>query len=198
VKETSKAFRRRIKDPFWDDVFVGRGLDIGSGGDPLKGNWWGKVVSVDTFDRKDGDAQDILRYLLEKKGYYDFVHSSNCLEHMADPEKAIIQWFDLVRPGGHLVITVPDEDLYEQGVWPSRWNKGHRHSFTIWKRSSWNREASINIVELLPGLAGHVIRRLQIADSGYDRTRTGVDQTMPRDGAEAFIELVVQKLAPSA
>ena len=45
---------------------------------------------------------------------YDFVHSSHCLEHMRDPARAMHNWLRILKPGGHLVCLVPDEDLYEQ------------------------------------------------------------------------------------
>lgn len=40
------------------------------------------------------------------------------------------------RPGGHLVVTAPDEDLCEHGPWPSRFNGDHKWSFTIHKPQS--------------------------------------------------------------
>jgi len=192
MRETSKAYRRRVKDPFWDEVFVGRGLDIGSGDDPFLSEWWEGVVSVETFDRQDGNAEEILRFPKGRKGAYDFVHSSNCLEHMSRPRDALLQWLALLRPGGHLVLTVPDEDLYEQGVWPSRWNRDHKYTFTIWKAESWS-EMSVNVAEMLAGLDGYHVRRLQVVDTGYDRSKRGVDQTRRSDGAEAFLEVVIRR-----
>ena len=49
---------------------------------------------------------------------FDFVFSSHCLEHMQDPVKcpSLRDWWQLVRPGGVLIVIVPDEDLYEQGI----------------------------------------------------------------------------------
>ena len=40
MQETTKAYRRRADDSFWDDIFVGRGLDIGPGNDPFLSKWW--------------------------------------------------------------------------------------------------------------------------------------------------------------
>jgi hypothetical protein len=45
---------------------------------------------------------------------------------MHDPEAALRQWWALVRPGGYLVVVVPHEDLYEQGMWPSAFNSDHK------------------------------------------------------------------------
>jgi len=39
---------------------------------------------------------------------YDFVLSSHCLEHVANPLAALREWHRVVRPGGHLVLLLPD------------------------------------------------------------------------------------------
>ena len=80
-------------------------------------------------------------------GRFDFVHSSHTLEHMQDPRIALANWARIVKPGGYLIITVPDEDLYEHGHWPSRYNPDHLWSFTICKAAS-TMPKSINVVDL--------------------------------------------------
>lgn len=39
---------------------------------------------------------------------YDFVLSSHCLEHVANPLAALKEWFRITRPGGWLVLALPD------------------------------------------------------------------------------------------
>lgn len=41
-------------------------------------------------------------------GAYDFVASSHCLEHVADPLGALDEWRRVTRRGGHLVLVLPD------------------------------------------------------------------------------------------
>jgi len=41
---------------------------------------------------------------------------------MRDLQYALREWFQLVKPGDHLIVIVPDEDLYKQGYFPSRFN----------------------------------------------------------------------------
>ena len=91
ARETTKAFERRKNDPFWNEVFVGDGIDIGSGDDPFCKEWFPSIRSVRLFDMSDGDAQYIARYV--RGGSLDFVHSSNCLEHMGSPIGALAGWF---------------------------------------------------------------------------------------------------------
>lgn len=41
-------------------------------------------------------------------GAYDFVITSHCLEHLANPLAALHEWRRVTRPGGHLILIVPD------------------------------------------------------------------------------------------
>ena len=41
---------------------------------------------------------------------YDFVISSNCLEHVANPLKALSEWRRVIRPGGHLLLVLPRKE----------------------------------------------------------------------------------------
>jgi SAM-dependent methyltransferase len=53
-------------------------------------------------------------------GAYDFVLSSNCLEHVANPLKALFEWKRVMRPGGALVLVLPNKAS----------NFDHRRPFT--------------------------------------------------------------------
>jgi SAM-dependent methyltransferase len=44
---------------------------------------------------------------LLRDGSYDFVISSHCLEHLANPLKALREWRRIVRPGGYLILVLP-------------------------------------------------------------------------------------------
>ena len=135
----------------------GRILDIGAGLDPITKN---AVV----FDKPQGDAQEIQRFFPENS--FDTVFSSHCLEHMMDPISAITKWYSLVKPGGHLIVIVPDEDLYEQGHFPSIFNQDHKATFTLSKSKSWSPE-SINCLALCLKLGGKIKYLAQQSDD-YD------------------------------
>lgn len=126
--EMSKANVRRAKDwRYANRWFVGKGLDIGCGTDPLKvdnQDGFFQIASIDGYDKElgNGDAQ-ILTEIPDAK--YDFVVSSHCLEHMINPEVALRNWLRVVKSSGFLVITVPDWDLYEHRHWPSKFNVHH-------------------------------------------------------------------------
>jgi hypothetical protein len=98
----------------------------------------------------------------------------------------------VLKPGGHLVITIPDEDLYEQGVWPSTHNRGHRASFTIQKATSWS-QASINVLDLVRDLGPAAdLRKLQVLDHTFRYDLPRFDQTLTPIG-ECGIELIIRK-----
>src|SRR5664279_2686764 len=147
---------------------AGRGIDIGCGPDPVK-------PDARRFDLEDGDANVASQYV---KAQFDFVYSSHCLEHMHDPRMTILDWWKLVKPGGYLFVVVPDEDLYEQGVFPSRFNDDHKATFTITKSKSWSPK-SINVLELANSLPGGQLVSLQLQDAGYDRSLTSFSRVAP-------------------
>ncbi len=137
---------------------TGRGIDIGCGRDPI-------VPNVRCFDVGDGDANRITDFVQER---FDFVFASHCLEHMHDPRATLLDWWKLVEPGGHIYFLVPDEDLYEQGVFPGQFNKDHKATFTISKTKSWS-PLSINVLELARSLPRGSLVSLELQDIGYDR-----------------------------
>lgn len=192
MKECSKSIQRRLADSnFLRRYFVGDGLDIGGKPDPLllyKG-LFPLMSSIRTWDWEDGDAQ-FLKGIPD--GSLSFVHSSHCLEHLADPAEGLRNWLRVVREGGYLVITVPDEDMYEQGVFPSTFNRDHKWTFTMFKSKSWS-DRSINLLEMVRelGAAAEVVRIEQLS-ANYRFELPRFDQTLT-PVAECGIELVIRK-----
>lgn len=190
--------------------FAGTVLDIGCGPDKI-------VPHARGFDLHDGDANTIDECVAER---FDMVFSSHCLEHMHDPTDAIQRWWRLVSKGGRMIVIVPDEDLYEQGVFPSRFNGDHKATFTVSKRRSWSPR-SYNVLELAGQLPDARILRCELQDEAYDRTRmtfgirragkvdkpiklflkqrlyrhVALDQTRGEPGALAQVFLAVEKLS---
>lgn len=176
----------KTRDTFTDDekekFFSGTGIDIGCGKDPF-------MPHFARFDKHNGDANNIRHFVRQQ---FDCVVSFHCLEHMYNPYKTIQDWFSLVKKGGYMVIAVPDEDLYEQGVFPpSRFNRDHKWTFTIQKESSWNL-FSINVVDLLKLLDNKEVIKLEVQDKGYNYKIKNIDQTALY-GAMAQILFVVKK-----
>ena len=196
MKECSKSIGRRLADVnFTSRYFIGHGLDLGGKPDPLAlyAELFGRMESVRTWDWEDGDAQ-FLESVTDDS--VDFVHSSHCLEHLVDPFEGLKNWLRVLKPGGHLVVTIPDEDMYEQGVFPSTFNRDHKWTFTVFKPASWS-EKSVNVMELLKSLGeGADIIKIEQLISTYRFNLPRYDQTLSPVG-ECGIEFVVRKRPPA-
>lgn len=196
---TAISIQRRLADSrFSTRYFVGCGLDVGGGQDSLAcySELFPRIQNVFVYDVTHGDAQTLRNVPGES---FDFLYSSHCLEHLRNPQEALGNWIRVVKPGGHLVINVPDEDLYEQGHWPSRYNTDHKVTFTLFKRHSWS-PVSINVMDLVANVADRASPlALHLVDQGYRYSlqSMNVDQTRT-PLAEAAIEIVLRKLPHSA
>jgi SAM-dependent methyltransferase len=191
--EASKAVMRRLHDSrFITRYFVGNGIDIGSGPDPLRryAELFPLMKRCRDWDIADGDAQFLATIPDES---LDFVHSSHCLEHMQNPQEALHHWLRVLKPGGHLVVTVPDEDLYEQGVFPSTFNSDHKWTFTMQKSRSWS-PGSINLMALLAEFVDQAQTiKVEQLDATFHFHQPRFDQTSTPIG-ECALEFVLRKL----
>jgi len=155
--ETSKTNAIR-GEAFLKTYCAGRVIDIGCGDELV-------VPDAEGFDLADGDANFIDE--LREQDAYDCVHSAHCLEHMMDPQDAINRWWKLVKPGGHLIVVVPEEDLYEQGEWPSRFNEDHKATFRLNRPTTWS-PVSYDMLELAKALPGGTVISSDVHDHEYN------------------------------
>jgi len=91
----------------------GIGLDVGAGKWPLPG-----ARPIDAT--RGGDAMAL------PEGIWDYVFSSHCAEHLADPVAAIEHWKTRIRPGGTLFLYLPHPDMR---YWRPEHCRKHRHLF---------------------------------------------------------------------
>jgi len=192
MKETSKSALRRSHDPaFVQCYFAGEGLDICAGNDPLsaRAHLFPRVRNVKSW--REGDVTQMAGM---QEASFDFVHASHLLADVTNPGKALARWLELLKPGGHAVVTVPDEDLYEKGAWPSRFNGRHQASFTISKPRK-QLPQSVNVLDLVQTLSYVAsVERVSLVRDHYDDSRNAVDQTA-HGLAECAIEIVLRKRA---
>jgi SAM-dependent methyltransferase len=158
MNEASKTNKYRPAD-FSRKYLQGKVIDIGASTDPVCA--WAEI-----FDLEQGDANEILRFRSAES--YDTVHSSHCLEHMHDPVAALKQWWALVRKGGFLVLVVPEEDMYEQGIWPSRFNPDHKATFRLRRSTTWS-PVSYDIGEMVDALPDAGVISATCQAHGYDK-----------------------------
>jgi SAM-dependent methyltransferase len=156
MNESSKTRRIRSKE-YYNMYMGGSVLDIGCADDLC-------VPHAIPFDKEEGDANKILDYL--KSETFDCVHSSHCIEHVIDPKQCLGDWWALVKPNGFLITIAPEENLYEQGNWPSLFNPDHKNTFRISGASSWSPRSN-NLLELTAALPGARIISADVEDDGY-------------------------------
>jgi SAM-dependent methyltransferase len=177
--ETSRAKPRRITEKFFEEFCRGKGLDIGYGGDLLAENCQG-------FDLEDGDAHCLAGFEDEE---FDFVYSSHTLEHLFDIQLALKNWWRVLKPGGFLILYLPDRDLYEKKkTLPSRWSVSHECFFLLEKDEP---PDTIGVLPLIKRtLSDYEIICAKICSEGHTIT----DPLIPSDG-EYSIEVVIRKRA---
>lgn len=163
--ETSKRRAPREAEGWFTKYLVGNGIDIGCADDPVLTD----EIRCKRWDLPDGDAQ-FMRGVPDAT--YDWVYSSHCLEHVKDPAEALSNWWRILKPGGHLIVMVPDEDLYEQGHWPPIFNLDHKSTWTIRKRESWS-PVSRNLWDEFEKLPGAKVESVKLHATGYDYTLQG-------------------------
>jgi SAM-dependent methyltransferase len=77
--------------------------------------WEGRIKPGENFnygDNKSGrqfisEATDLREIATAR---YDFLLSSNCLEHVANPIKALTEWRRVIKPGGGLILVLPKRE----------------------------------------------------------------------------------------
>lgn len=172
---------RRRNEGYYERYFVGKGIDIGCGDSAITPN-------AQSWDISKGNSDASYMTGIDNESQ-DFVYASHILEHIEDPHVAVENWWRILKVGGFLIIAVPDEDLYEQGIWPSVFNADHRYSFTAHKDK--RPQHSQNLMDFIVPLDNHKLLSLRICDSNYDYNKKNVDQ----QSAERQVEAIVQKIA---
>lgn len=181
------------REQLYQEIFTGKGVDIGCGRlgiDRFKDKFPG-IQSIRNWDLPDGDGM-LMATVTDNT--FDFVHSSHSLEHMVDVKIALKNWIRILKKGGHLVVTIPDWEMYEHRQWPSRYNSDHKHAFTLDFNRRNDGPQVIEVKTLLvPFCMEHGCKILvcEICPAGYNPMDPS-DQT--RKGIECSIEFILQKL----
>lgn len=117
----------------------GRGLDLGCGmyksyphfiGVDNRKQWGKKLPPADEYALRinvdiDCDCETLDFFTSNSM---DFVFSSHLLEHIQDARKALISWWRIIKPGGHLVLYLPHANFYPH-VGTQHANPDHKHDF---------------------------------------------------------------------
>jgi SAM-dependent methyltransferase len=188
------ATLRRARDPaFIQHYFAGVGIDICARDEVLTphARLFPRISRVLWWDTAKGGMSMMSG---RDDGSIDFVNAGHCLARELNPTQTLSRWLDLLKPGGYLVVTVPDEELYEKNRWPSPFDPEHRFSFTICthKRAHAN---SIDVFEMVRSVS-HVAQceRVNLISEQFDPAHADVNQAA-HGIAECSIEIVLKKRA---
>ena len=112
----------------------GDGVDLGFGGDPIVPH----AICMDmpstyanyedNVQHLHGDARNLYWFADDS---LDFLYSSHLLEDFEDTSKVLKEWLRVIKPGGLLILFLPDEQAYRtyckrQGKLP---NAHHIHDY---------------------------------------------------------------------
>lgn len=180
LPETSKTHQRRIDSGFFRRYMNGQGVDVGYRGNGIT-NPQPVILTAAGIDLGTPGYDGINL----PQDELDFVFSSHMLEHVPTTKvtPTLQAWHKALRIGGHMVIVVPHQFLYEKRrSLPSKWNGDHKRFYT---------PASL-LAEVEAALAPNTyrVRHLQDNDDGYTY---GVGPQAHAGGCYE-IELVVQKI----
>ena len=104
--------------PVAQKICSGNGIDIGS-----NNNDWA-FPGADTCDLNNQPPWNDANKIPVSDGYYDFVFSSHCLEHIPDYYAALIEWVRILKSGGILFLYLPS---IECEYWRPANDRKHLH-----------------------------------------------------------------------
>ncbi len=78
--------------------------------------WEGSLANESTFNyylNKNGRQfiAEATNLIPIKDDTYDFLLSSNCLEHVANPVQAVKEWIRVIKPNGYLLLVLPKKEI---------------------------------------------------------------------------------------
>lgn len=180
--ETSKAHKRRLREGWFEKYAPAdqTGIDIGCQSDPLN-------HTFRRFDFVFGDGDATYMEGIPNDSFHT-VYASHVLEHLKYPEKAVKRWYEITRPGGHLIVIVPHRDLYEKKRFlPSRWNDEHTY---FWLPEDEDRPCTRSLKKVvLEAIPNANIVSFRVIDEGYDYSLGKMEHAV----GEYSIECIVRK-----
>lgn len=111
----------------------GKGLDVGAGEWPLPGS---TPVNLGQWHSAD--------FLPE--GKWDYIFSSHCLEHLANPVSTLEHWRNRLKPGGTLFLYLPHPDML---YWRPQNCRKHMHMF--WPKDTADMLRDLGFVDVING-----------------------------------------------
>lgn len=176
---TKLAAARRIRDGH-TFYMIEPAIDVGCGKETV-GKYY--EIHMHAYNKMDQNITEVV------DNSYACVHSAFWLQYMDDPYVALK---NLIRISNkYIVITIPDEEMYEHNKWPSKFNS--KWSFSCVKRFSFDIRPtlpkSISIYELLDSIKdlANILLVQRIGSNWVP------NKTVANTDAECAIEIILEK-----
>ena len=118
--------------------------------------------------------------LADEAGSFDCVVATELLEHLEQPQQFVDHAMRLLRPGGHLILTTPNKDIYPtHWAWHTDPAPVHLWWFSrsSLRRLAWAAGATVTFVDFTPFYRGHA----QAAAATKPPTLDGAGNVIFRD-----------------
>lgn len=154
--ETAKYRFLTVKYCYRPGGEPGCGVDIASQGDPVVPWFFSMDLPLEEFKHYCGNASAKgpiqIRGHAEKLPFdsdsMDAVYSSHLLEDYLNWTPVLTEWVRVLKPGGNLIIIVPDRVLWgqalERGQPP---NMSHRHESKVGELSTYAEAIGVKVIE---------------------------------------------------
>ena len=182
--ETNKARERRLQAGWFDKYITGKVIDIGVGRFESPGGADPVTPDCEMHDRHICDAHEMAVY---EDFSFDCVHASHILEHMERPTEALQNWFRILKPGGYLIISVPERDSYERKLdLPGKWNADHK---TMWIYAGVGNSWTFNLSEFCQ----KALPKAKIVEYHLAVSCSNLDRLHEHGDGEYSIEIILKK-----
>jgi len=104
--------RLAISKPMIFNYLKGNGVDLGAGHHKIRP----ESLGIDFGGCGHSWEGDVTQLFWFRDNVLDYVFSSHCLEHVIDDEATLREWVRALKPGGHLVLYVPDDDVFDNSA----------------------------------------------------------------------------------
>lgn len=131
ISETAKI-REKVRGYCTGEIVI----DLGCGPDKIHEKAFGvDMRPLPGVNHVTRNLDKISAELYTMTGKADAVFSSHCLEHFQNDKAAVEDWIKLLKPGGFLVLYLPDDRYYDNSKNPEHLHRYVYMDFARWMRA---------------------------------------------------------------
>jgi len=135
---------------------MGCGIDIASQGNPVVPWAWQIDLPVEEYSAYNGGVP--IHGIVQLRGHgqsltvesnsLDWVYSSHLLEDFAEWNPVLAEWVRVLKPGGKLVILIPDKELWAAAMARGQMgNPAHKHEGRVGELTEYAAGFPLEVIE---------------------------------------------------